>query len=315
VTATIDLNAVAAFVRVMESGSFTAAARALGLPKSSVSRRVSALEQELGVRLLQRSTRKLVLTEAGRGYFERTRAALAGLTEASVAASDMRQEVAGPIRFSAAADGTGLLTRLLAEFLARYPKVQLQVMLTPRRVDLVNEGVDLALRAGALADSSLVARRLGGSDLGLFATRAYLRRAGKPTRPDDLARHRFVLYGPPHERETLRLDGPDGVKSVKVSGPLLVDEMTFVRDAVVAGVGIGLTPVVFYAALPGARRRPFPDVVRVLPEYGVRGVDLHLVSPPTAYEPIRVTLFRDFLTERYRPLLKACAAAPPTLKR
>jgi DNA-binding transcriptional LysR family regulator len=311
VTATIDLNLVVAFVRVIESGSFTAAAHALGLPKSSVSRRVTALEKELGVRLLQRSTRKLVLTEAGRIYFERARAGLAGLTEASVAAADMSQEVAGLIRFSAASDGTGHLAGILAEFLARYPKVQLDVILTPRRVDLVTEGVDLALRAGHLADSSLVARRLGGSDFGLFASRAYLRRAGKPARMTDLEKHRFVLYGPPAGRDTLRLDGPQGAETIKVNGPLIVDEMSFARDAVVAGIGIGLIPALFFNTLPGARRRATTDVVRVLPAHGVRGVDVHLVSPPTAYEPTRVTLFRDFLTERFRPIFKACAALHP----
>jgi DNA-binding transcriptional LysR family regulator len=311
VTATIDLNLVVAFVRVIESGSFTAAATALGLPKSSVSRRVTALEKALGVRLVQRSTRKLVLTEAGRVYFERARAGLAGLTEASLAAADMSQEVAGLIRFSAAADGTGLLAGILAAFVARYPKVQLDVILTPRRVDLVTEGVDLALRAGHLADSSLVARRLGFSDLGLFASRAYLRRAGKPVRVSDLVRHRFVLYGPAAHRDTLRLDGPQGVETVKVSGPLIVDEMSFARDAVVAGIGIGLIPALFFSTPPGARRRPATDVVRVLPAHGVRGVDVHLVSPPTGYEPTRVTLFRDFLTERFRPILKACEALHP----
>src|SRR5450432_1287429 len=189
VTATIDgpdLNQVSAFVRVVEARSFTEAARALGLPKSSVSRRVSALEKSLRVRLLQRGTRKLVLTEAGRLYFERARAALAGLAEANAAVTDMSKEIAGPIRFTAGGDNTGLIASLISEFLGRYPKVQLDVVLTPRRVDLVNEGFDLALRAGPLVDSSLVVRRLGRSDHGLFASRAYLRKAGKPQRVSDL---------------------------------------------------------------------------------------------------------------------------------
>jgi DNA-binding transcriptional LysR family regulator len=180
VTATdvFDLNLVGAFVRVMETGSFTAAARTLGLPKSSVSRRVSALEKQLRVRLLQRSTRKLVLTEAGRLYFERARAALGGLADANAAVADMSQEIAGPIRFTAGPDNTGFLASLVSEFLAKYPKVQLEVVLTPRRVDLVAEGFDLALRAGRLVDSSLIVRRVGSSSLGLFAAQSYLRKAG-----------------------------------------------------------------------------------------------------------------------------------------
>src|SRR6201989_2127729 len=129
-TVSLDLNHVNTFVRVVDAGSFTAAARSLGLPKSSVSRRVGALEEALRVRLLQRGTRKLVLTEAGRLYFERARAALAGLADANAAATDMSQEIAGPIRFTTGGDNTGFIANLVTEFLGQYPKVQLDVVLT-----------------------------------------------------------------------------------------------------------------------------------------------------------------------------------------
>jgi DNA-binding transcriptional LysR family regulator len=312
----MDLNLVSAFVRVIEAGSFTAAAQALGLPKSSVSRRVSALEKQLRVRLVQRSTRRLALTEAGRAYFERARAALAGLSDAHTAVADMSVEIAGPIRLSAAPDNTGLMAGLLAEFLARYPKVQVDLVLTSRRVDLVAEGFDLALRAGRLADSSLVARRLGTTDLGLFASPAYLRRAGRPRTIGDLGEHRFVLRGAPHERTHLTLKGPTGEEKVKVDGPLIVDDLSFLADAVAAGVGIGLMPEVYFGWLwKGGRRAQRKDFVRVLPEHGVTGADLHLVSPPTAYEPARVALLRDFLGERLRPLMMSCSAAQAERKR
>jgi DNA-binding transcriptional LysR family regulator len=305
----LDLNQVGTFVRVMESGSFTAAARSLGLPKSSVSRRVTALEKALRVRLLQRSTRKLVLTEAGRLYFERARAALGALGEANAAAADMSHDVAGSIRMTAGNDNTGLLAQLLGEFLARYPNVQLDLVLTPRRVDLVAEGFDLALRAGPLSDSSLVARRLGRSDLGLFAARSYLRKAGRPRRVADLPDHRFVLIGDPRDRETLRLTGPAGEETVKIRGPLVVNDMSFAADAIAAGIGIGLVPEVYLGWLMRGRRGPARrDLVRLLPDHGVSGVELSLVSPPTAYEPTRVALLRDFLTERFRPMMQACAA-------
>src|SRR6185369_6489447 len=250
----LDLNQVTAFVRVMESGSFTGAARELGLPKSSVSRRVSALETSLRVRLLQRSTRQLVLTEAGRLYFERARAALRGLSDASLAVTDLSHEIAGPIRFTAGGDNTGLIANLLAEFLARYPKVQIDVVLTPRRVDLVAEGFDLALRAGPLVDSALVARRLGRSELGLYASRAYLRRAGRPTRLAELARHRCILFGEAAERRQLRLTGPGGEETVAIDGPLVVHELSFAVDAIVAGIGIGLVPEIYFG-WKGARGR------------------------------------------------------------
>jgi DNA-binding transcriptional LysR family regulator len=314
-TQAIDLNHVSTFARVVEAGSFTAAARALGLPKSSVSRRVSSLEEALRVRLLQRGTRKLVLTEAGRLYFERARAALGGLAEASATVTEMSREIAGPIRFTAGGDNTGVLAKLITEFTARHPKVQIEVVMTPRRVDLVNEGFDLALRAGPLVDSSLVVRRLGRNDLGLFASRAYLDEAGKPQRVSDLGRHRFVLIGEPHQREHLRLLGPQGEETVKVQGPLIVHEMPFGADAIAAGAGIGLVPERYCGFAAAGGLRSFRTLVRVLPEHRVTGEELSLMSPPTAYEPTRVALFRDFLAERLRPLLQACTQAAEAPKR
>jgi DNA-binding transcriptional LysR family regulator len=306
----LDLNQVRAFVRVLEAGSFTEAARALGLPKSSVSRRVGALERTLRVRLLQRSTRKLVPTEAGRAYFERARAALAGLAEASAAVTDMSREIAGKIRFTAGGDNTGMLVGLVAEFLARHPKVQLDVVLTPRRVDLIQEGFDLAMRAGPLIDSSLIVRRIGRTDHGLYATRAYLRREGTPRRVSDLSRHRFILMGEPNQREQLRLTGPDGEHTVRIDGPLVAHDLSFAADAVAAGIGIALVPNAYLGwALKGGLRSDWTQLVRVLPEYGLRGAELTLVSPPVAYEPARVGLLRDFLTDRLRPIFEACAVA------
>jgi len=306
----MDLNQVGAFVRVLEAGSFTAAARALGLPKSSVSRRVGALEKALRVRLLQRSTRKLVPTEAGRVYFERARAALAGLADASAAVTDMSREIAGPVRFTAGGDNTGLLIGIIAEFLQQYPRVQLDVVLTPRRVDLIQEGFDLALRAGPLVDSTLIVRRLGRTDHGLYASRAYLRREGTPRRVSDLARHRFVLLGDPSEREQLRVTGPEGEEAVRIQGPLIAHDMAVAADAVAAGIGIALIPNAYLGwALKGGLRSNWAELVRVLPDHGLRGAELSLVSPPVAYEPARVGLFRDFVSDRLRPIFEACAVA------
>ena len=306
----LDLNQVGAFVRVLEAGSFTEAARSLGLPKSSVSRRVGALERALRVRLLQRSTRKLVPTEAGRVYFERARAALAGLADAGAAVTDMSREIAGPIRFTAGGDNTGMLMGLIAEFLAKYSKVQLDVVFTPRRVDLIKEGFDLALRAGPLVDSSLIVRRLGRTDHGLFASRAYLRRQGTPRRVADLSGHRFVLFGDPNQREQLHLAGPDGEQAVRIQGPLVVHDMSVAADAVSAGIGIALIPNAYLGwAMKGGQRSSWTELVRVLPDHGLRGAEVSLVSPPVAYEPARVGLFRDFLSERLGGIYQACAVA------
>jgi DNA-binding transcriptional LysR family regulator len=302
-TEALDLNHVNTFVRVIDAGSFTAAARTLGLPKSSVSRRVSALEAALRIQLLQRGTRKLVLTEAGRLYFERARAALGGLADASATVTDMSREVAGPIRFTAGGDSTGMLAGLLGEFLARYPKVRLDVALTARRVDLVAEEFDLALRAGRLIDSSLVVRRLGRFHLGLFASRAYLRKAGRPTRLADLARHRCILFGGASERNQLRLVGPGGEQTVAIDGPLVVHDVSFAVDAIAAGIGIGLVPEIFLRWMGPRARSVSGELVRVLPDYGLVGTEVALVSPPKAYEPARVKLLRDFLADRLGGML------------
>jgi DNA-binding transcriptional LysR family regulator len=251
-----------------------------------------------------------VPTEAGRVYFERARAALAGLADASAAATDMSREIAGPVRFTAGGDNTGLLIGLVAEFLQQYPKVQLDVVLEPRRVDLIREGFDLALRAGPLVDSSLIVRRIGRTDHGLYASRAYLKREGTPRRVSDLASHRFVMLGDPNQREQLHLTGPGGEQAVRIQGPLVVHDMSVAADAVAAGIGIAMIPNAYLGwAVKGGLRSNWTDLVRLLPEYGLRGAELSLVSPPVDYEPARVGLFRDFLSDRLRPIFEACAVA------
>jgi DNA-binding transcriptional LysR family regulator len=250
-----------------------------------------------------------VLTEAGRVYFERARAALAGLVDAGATVADMSREIAGPLRFTAGGDNTGFLIGLVGDFLARYPRVQIDAVFTPRRVDLLAEGFDLALRAGPLVDSTLIVRRLGRTDLRLFASRDYLRKEGRPRRLAELAAHRFVLFGEPGHRNQLTVTGPAGEETVAIDGPLIVNDIGFVVDAAAAGIGIALIPDAYFGwALKGNLRPTWRSLVRLLPEYGVLGAEMSLVSPPIAYEPVRVGLFRDFLTERLRPGIQACAA-------
>lgn len=307
-----DLALVNAFVRVVENGSFTAAARVLGLPISSVSRRVSALEESLGVRLLQRSPRKLVPTQAGGVYFERARAALSGLGEARAAVVEMSGEIAGPIRFTTMADNTGLITRLLAEFIDLHPKVQIEVMQTPRLVDLLTEQFDLALRGGPLGDSSLVVRRLGRTTTGLFASRSYLRKHGRPSTLEELSGHRFVLFGG-GVRGQLRVTGPEGEETIKVAGPLVAYDLATIADAVAAGVGIGLLPDMYLGWLmEGGLDARRTDLTRVLPDYGHPGSEVSLVSPPTTYEPARIRALRDFLAARLGPLIEKSGTVQPS---
>ncbi|HKO51039.1 MAG TPA: LysR family transcriptional regulator [Polyangiaceae bacterium] len=297
----MDLNQVAVFARVVELGSFTAAAKQLGLPKSSVSRTVSRLEDVLGVRLLQRTTRQLHLTEAGEAYYERARVSLAGLEEAASAAMNLSAEPRGTVRMSAPTDiGVMNLGELVARFVRKYPLVHVEISLSSRFVDLVAEGFDLALRAGKLADSSLVTRKIGSDSLGLFASPGYLRRRGKPKTVTDLASHDCVLFRGSHGKSEWLLTGPQGEERIGVRGPLNADEMAFVQQAVTAGVGIALLPVIGVRLAAARGAQPLP--VRLLPEYSVSGASLQLVSPSSRFQSASVIAFRDFLVRELTTL-------------
>ena len=291
----MDLNHIATFVRVVESGTFTAAAIALGLPKSSVSRGVAALEAALGVRLLQRTTRRLSLTEAGRQYFQDARGALGGLEEANNVAADRGNAPRGTVRITApGAFGGGMFSEIVAEFTLRYPGIQLDIVLTGRRVNMIDEGFDLAVRAGMLEDSSLVARKVASTTLGLYAAPAYLQRHGHPKRLADLTKHNCVLHRSARGVFPWRLSGPRGPELVSVAGTVTADSLEFVGGLVASGVGIGLLPDLGVEEEIGRGR-----LVRLLPAYALRGGALYVVTPPLRHVPARVALLRTHLIAEF----------------
>jgi len=299
----MDLNRIAVFARVVEAGSFTAAAEALGVRKSSVSRSVAALEAELGIRLLQRTTRKLALTDAGRAYHERTRDALAALEEAQLAAASLGAAPRGLVRITAPAGFAAGLAPVTAGFLRAHPDVRVEVELTSRYVDLVKEGFDLAIRGGPLGDSALLARKLGDSEHGFFAAPAYLAAAGRPRRLADLARHECVLYRTAGGSAVWQVDGPGGPEQVSVRGRISADDFEFVRATVQSGLGIGFGPEPVFA----------PEVEsgvleRVLPRYAKRTAPVHIVWPSRRFEPAAVTLLRETLAAELPPWLGRKAA-------
>jgi DNA-binding transcriptional LysR family regulator len=289
----MDLNRAATFVRVVEAGSFTAAAGALHLPTSSVSRSVSKLEHELGVTLLERTTRKLSLTDAGRAYFERARDAVAGLDEAGALAVDAAREPQGLVRIAAPPEMGGHLAAVLAELLERHPKLAIDVSFTARGAELVGTQVDVAIVVGQLEDSALIVKKLGTTAHRLFASAAYLERRGKPRTIADLARHACVLY---RGQRVWELHGPKGKERIEVAGPISGDHLSFVHEAVSLGHGIGLLPA-FLATRP-------PVLVPVLPSFAANG-GLHSLVHPSRHMPQRVRAVRDFLTEK---LAIACTA-------
>jgi DNA-binding transcriptional LysR family regulator len=290
---TPDLNRVSVFVRVVDTRSFTAAAAALGLPKSSVSRSVARLEQELGVRLLQRTTRSIHLTDAGNAYYDRVSRALGGLEEARAAVSDMQATPRGSVRITAPVDlGVSMISGLVARFVRHHPDIHVEMVLTGRIVNLVDEGIDLAVRVGKLDDSSLVARKVGSLETRLLASPRYLKRRGTPQTVADLAQQDCVLFRAHRSQSSWELTGPNGVERVEVSGTVTADDFAFLRQLLVAGVGIGLLPWVICAEDIERGR-----LVRVLPEHAAPGGTIHVVYPSTRYLPQRVVLLRDFLVQ------------------
>jgi DNA-binding transcriptional LysR family regulator len=285
----MDLNRARTFVRVVESGGFTRAAEQLRLPPSSISRSVARLEAELGVTLLERTTRKIALTDAGRAYFDRARDALAGLEEANALALDAAREVHGPIRVAVPLDFAATLGGAIAPFAAQYPRVRIELVFTAGGAGLVGDVVDLAVVLGRLPDSSLVARRLGTAAHQLFAAPAYLAARGRPRSLAELARHDGVLMRASGGEGRWELVGPRGPEQVDITGRLVGDHSQIVVDATIAGLGIALLPT-----FVGDARVADGTLERVLPRYSAER-PLHLVTHASRHLPRRVALFRDFL--------------------
>jgi DNA-binding transcriptional LysR family regulator len=243
VSGTISLDSIAVFARVAEDASFRGAATELGIPPSTVSRKVAELESQLGVRLLRRTTRRVALTDAGRAYLSACQAPLGALAEAGRAVRDAGVEARGRLRVTASVTfGERYLGPMLDVYMRDHPRVEVEVLLTDRYVDLVEEGFDVAFRAGGVGDPSLVARALGSGVLRCVASPAYL--AGRPTprKPQDLAEHACVVYPPlaPSGRWTFRSRGR--AVHVPARGRLVVHSLPLAFEAACRGMGITRVP-------------------------------------------------------------------------
>ncbi len=288
-----EIEEVMAFLRVAETGSFTAAGERLGVPKSTVSRRVARLEDKLGVQLLHRTTRSLALTEVGAVFHESAGRALAGLEEATLAAREGRETARGHLRLTAPYDiGAGSLAPIIAAFTREYPEVTVEVVLTDRTLDLVAEGIDLALRgAGALPDSSLVARKLTSLEFHLVASPAYVQRRGQPRTPAELATHDLALLRIGNGRGKLTLRRADGEsEELAVRATVSSNGFGFLTAAALAGGYIAMLPDI--QAAPELR---MGRLVRVMPEYTVGNGNVFLVHPAAKVLPAKARVFRDFL--------------------
>src|ERR1041384_6669645 len=288
----MDLNRASTFVRVVESGSFTRAAQALALPTSSISRSVSKLEHDLGVTLLERTTRRIALTDAGRAFFERARDALVGLEQASTLALDAASEVHGIVRVACPADVGAMLAALFARLLDDHPKIRLELTFTTRGDEIVGDLVDLAVVIGRLPDSSLVTRRLGEATHRLYAAPSYIQHRGMPRTFADLAKHDAVALRSIGGDTRWDLAGPRGARErIDVSARMTGDHLGFVTDATVAGLGIALLPI--WIADP---RVTAGSLVAVLPRYSTQ-MALPLLTQAGRHTPRRVAIVRDYLAQ------------------
>jgi DNA-binding transcriptional LysR family regulator len=252
---TVDIGAVELFVRIAELRSFRAAGDALGVPRSTVSRRIAELESALGTRLFHRTTRHVELTSAGKTYLRGCAPALGTIREAGRALAPRLEDTAGRLRVTAPVTlAETLLGEAVAECLARYPQMRLELVLTDRHVDLVEEKFDLAFRTGTLRDTSVVARELGSAQLRCFASREYLRDRGTPRTPRDLRRHDCILFTPiaPRGRWTFRSRGR--AMEVPVRGRLVVNSIPLAIAAAVRGLGVARLPRTLVIEGPAANQ-------------------------------------------------------------
>lgn len=289
---------MAAFVRVVEADGFSAAAPALGLTPSAVSKLVTRLEARLGVRLLQRTTRALHLTAEGETFFESARRIVSDIEQLEGRLSDSRGTPSGLLRVTTSlAFATHQLAPVISEFLVRFPRIELELLPTDRVIDMVEEGVDIAVRIGRMADTSFMARRIGADKRLICASPAYLARQGTPRRPQDLTRHKCIVSrSNPHLNRWAFRDG-DGVQEIEVVGPLAVSEGEAQLQLALQGVGIvRLTRLTVAQAIREGKLVSLLEAESADPP-----VPIHAVYPHRRHLAPKVPAFVNFLIEKFTP--------------
>lgn len=285
----MNLESLQAFAKVVQTGSFTRAADALNTQKAHLSRVISQLEKELGVRLLERTTRALSLTEVGREFFERVVGILASVEDAQRAVQRAQGEPRGTLRITCGVEfGLIAVSGWISAYLKSFPEVQIDADFTGRVVDIVHEGFDLAIRIGPLADSSLAARKLGDLQYGLFASRAYLDRRGVPQRPSDLQEHDLIVFSGGANRKAWNLTSASERVEVALEPRLRVNNNFVVRDAACEGLGIGQLPLL--VAQPQVQ---IGRLVPVLSSWAPPSVPIHAVFASARYLAPKVRAFID----------------------
>ena len=292
-----DLERMAVFARVVETRSFSGAARDLGLSKSLVSKRVTQLEHSVGARLLNRTTRNMSLTEAGAMFYEHCARIVSELEEAKLAVGRLHSEPRGVLKITASvAFGTLHIAPMLAEFLPLYPKLKIDMAITDRFVDLAEEGYDVAVRIAKEPAPNLVARRLAAVNRQICATPEYFKRHGVPKTPTDLERHNCLTYTYFNPQDPWRLRGPEGDISVPASGDLRVNDDEALSQAVLGGLGIALLPTFIVG-----KELQNGKLQAVLSDYVPLEQHIYAVYLPNRQLSAKVRAFIDYIVKRIGP--------------
>ena len=282
----MDLDGIAVFVKVVQAGSFSQAAKLLNMPNSTVSAKVAALEKRLGVTLLQRTTRRLHLTEAGEGYFRRCMTALEELHAAENELAIERGETKGVLRLTAPVElGRSALPPVLDVLMKRHPAIKIDLIITNRLVDLVVENIDVAVRAGPLKDSGLIAKRFVLGQFGLWASPSYLKNNSVPRNPDELKEHDCLRFAPFTGRKLQLTNGRERAQ-IALAGRITADDFEALRALAVLGWGIALLPS-FLCAEEAKERK----LVSVLPNWRGDSVSISVVYPAQRFVAPKIRAF------------------------
>jgi DNA-binding transcriptional LysR family regulator len=298
------LSAMEAFIRVVEAGSFSAVARELGSTQSAVSKQVAALEAHLGVQLLSRTTRSTAITDEGRAYYEQVQRIVADVREAEGSLRKGARAVQGRLRVGAAAGfGRFVLFPVIDAFMKKYPGIEIDLQLSDSFVDVVAQGLDVVVRVGELSDSSLLAQRLGATHRSVIASRELAAQLNKkrrlPKAPGDLAQHNCIIYTGLSTPSTWVFDviGGKASERIKVSGKLHTNSTEIVREAILAGLGIGFTPNWFFT-----QELAQGEVIRLLPQFSPHPLPINALYPASRKHSAKVAAFIQFTKQQLESL-------------
>ncbi|WNC71745.1 LysR family transcriptional regulator [Thalassotalea psychrophila] len=296
-----DLNDMMVFLAVVEMGSFTLAADRLGIPKANVSRKVSRLEQKLGITLLERSTRAQHLTEAGKRYLIHCKRVHEELDLATACISELQHNYKGNLKVGASvATGQQILRPSLAEFMHQYPDLTIQLNLINRRIDFIEEGFDVVIRIGKLNDSLLIAKKLGTVTRRLFASPEYVAKHGKPIAVDQLTQHQLLIMNPLNNDSKLTLVSTKNEEhTINCKPRLLVDDFSVLKQSIIDGLGIAVLPEYIAREEVSSGK-----LVTLLPDWGMTDIDIYALYPRNRAKIPKVKAFLNFVTKLYVDALK-----------